>query len=124
MVRQVERKITREEVFAFVQQKYQTKPEYLWKKNPTYAVIRQTANQKWYAIVMNVEKAKLGLTGVGQEDILDVKLPPEIVANLSEFPEFLPAYHMNKTHWLAVRLAKVDQTELFRLLEQSYQLTN
>lgn len=120
----MERKIKREEVFAFVQQTYQTKPEFLWKKNPTYAVLRHSANQKWYAIVMNVEQAKLGLPGAGQEDILDLKLPPETIANLSEFPEFLPAYHMNKTHWLAVRLAKVERAELVALLAQSYQLTS
>ena len=53
---------------------------------------------KWYAIIMDVDKAKLDDRRYGVEDLIDIKLPPETISNLHEFPEFLPAYHMNKTH--------------------------
>lgn len=90
----------RTEVFNYVKEKYQTEPEYLWIKFPRYAVLRHGDNHKWYALIMDVEKNKLGEANIGKEDIMDVKLSPEKVASLSEFSEFLPAYYMNKTHWL------------------------
>ena len=45
-----------QQVFEYVFTQYGTKPEYLWKTHPDYAVLRHADNRKWYAIVMNVEK--------------------------------------------------------------------
>ena len=48
--------ITRKEIFQYVNQKFGTKPEFLWPKFPSYAVFRNANNLKWYALIMMVEK--------------------------------------------------------------------
>lgn len=49
----------REEIFEYVKKQYGTVPEYLWEKSPESAVLWQK-NGKWYAVLMQVEKSKLG----------------------------------------------------------------
>ena len=54
--------MNKEEIFEYVQKQYGTVPEYLWSKLPDSAVLRHK-NGKWYAVIMTVEKSKLGLEG-------------------------------------------------------------
>ena len=60
-----------EEIFNYVQKQYGTVPEYLWSTSPDRAVLRHK-NGKWYAVIMTVEKSKLGLEGKDPVDIMDV----------------------------------------------------
>lgn len=52
----------KEEIYEYVKRQYGTVPEHLWVTNPDSAVLRHN-NGKWYAVIMNVEKSKLGLDG-------------------------------------------------------------
>ena len=54
--------INRKTIFEYVKEKYNTEPEYLWAKYPNYAVLRHKENQKWYAIIMDIEKEKNRIT--------------------------------------------------------------
>lgn len=112
-----------QDVTNYAIEKYHVQPEYLWKKYPSFAVLRHKENRKWFGLVMQVEKAQLGLDGQGKEDILDVKLDPKEVEFRQTSLGFLPAYHMNKTNWLAIRLNQVDPKQVHDLIEASYQLT-
>ncbi len=62
----------REEIFKYVKKQYGTIPEYLWGSSPDSAVLRHK-NGKWYAVIMNVEKSRLGLDGNDMAEIIDVK---------------------------------------------------
>ena len=64
-----------QQVFEYVFTQYGIKPEYLWKTHPDYAVLRHADNRKWYAIVMNVEKSSLGLSGSGKLPVMNVNDP-------------------------------------------------
>ncbi|MDG2962795.1 MmcQ/YjbR family DNA-binding protein [Exercitatus varius] len=112
------------QIFDYVLTQYGSQPEYLWKTYPDYAVLRHQDNRKWYAIVMNVPKAKLGLAGTEAIDVMNVKCSPEILSTFLAQDGFLPAYHMNKSHWLTVRLdGSVDNDTIFFLLNASFDLT-
>ena len=63
-----------DEVMTYVLNKYHVRPEYLWKKYPSYAVLRHVDNRKWFGLVMQVRKQQLGLEGSGSEAIMDIKL--------------------------------------------------
>ena len=116
--------MNRTELFNYIKQTYQTHPEYLWKKFPNYAVFRHQSNNKWYAIVMGVEKSKLGLDGDEKIDILDIKIDPKQAEFLLELPGFLPGYHMNHRTWLTVLLdGKVPDEQIAKLLAASFQAT-
>ncbi|MEE8843083.1 MAG: MmcQ/YjbR family DNA-binding protein [Lentilactobacillus sunkii] len=115
--------MTREEVMAYVLNKYDVQLEYMWKKYPSFAVLRHAQNRKWFGLVMNVEEAQLGLDGHGAEEIIDVKLDPKEVEFRQGTKGFLPAYHMNKNHWIAIRLGQFDSKAICDLIDESYQMT-
>jgi len=116
--------IKRSEIFDYAEKKYNSKPDYPFKKYRHYAVLRHPDNDKWFGLVMNVSRDKLGLEGGGEIDVLDIKCHPVKVDDLKAKPGFRPAYHMNKEHWLtAVLDGSVSKEEIFALLDESYDLT-
>ena len=116
--------IKRSEIFGYALKKYGAKPDYPFKAYRNYAVLRHSDDEKWFGLVMNVPREKLGLEGEGEVDILDIKCHPAKVDDLKAKPGFRPAYHMNKEHWLTVILdGSVSKEEVFALLDESYDLT-
>ncbi len=115
--------MNREDIFKYVREEYNTTPEYLWDKYPLYAVLKQN-NNKWYGIIMNVPKEKLALEGKGEVDIIDIKCSPDMIGSLRLSKGFLPAYHMNKEHWITVLLdGSVEIEKIKQLIDLSYDLT-
>lgn len=114
----------RKKIIKHVEDKYHVKPDYPFEKYPKFAVFRHKENEKWFGLIMNVEKEKLGLDGEKEIDILDVKLEPEIVGSMKEKEGFLSAYHMNKEHWITAKLTgEVKFEEIKKLIEDSFHLT-
>jgi len=112
-----------EEIFEYVKNEYNTIPEYCWDKYPLYAVLKHT-NNKWYGIIMNISKEKLGIEGKDEIDILDVKCPPEMNGGFRQEKGFFPAYHMNKEHWITILLdGSVESEKIKQLINLSYDLT-
>ena len=112
----------REEIFQYVKEQYGTEPEYLWKKDPDSAVLRHK-NGKWYAVIMTVEKSKLGLEGNDLVDIMDVKCDPEMTSMIIQTYGFLPGYHMNKQHWITILLdGSVSEAKTLDFLDMSYDM--
>lgn len=114
----------RDDVFKYVKNKYNTEPEYLWSKHPSYAILRHQENNKWYCAVMNVLNVKLGLEGNGKIDIINVKCEPELSYMLRQESGILPAYHMNKEHWITVILdSHMPKKQIYELIDISYVLS-
>lgn len=116
--------MTREELLRYAAESYGTEPEYPWADDPEAAVLRHSLGRKWYGLVMRLPRRTLGLPGEGKIDVLNLKLDPALVYILREQAGYLPAYHMNKKHWLTVRLdGSVPPGRVKDLLDQSYDLT-
>lgn len=114
----------RSKVLKYVRDKYQTQPDYPWRHHPNYAVLRHAGHRKWYGVVMKVAKSSLGLPGEGQIEVMNLKCRPELIGALRLTPGYLPAYHMNKEHWLTVVLdGTVPEEEIFDLVDLSFTLT-
>lgn len=112
---------TRDTVYQHAADSYGTLPEHLWKPFPLYSVFRRVDNQKWYAIVMDIPKNKLGLSGDERVDVLDVKCSPAAQQQLLKQSGFLPAYHMSRKNWISVLLdGTVDCATVCSLLDDSY----
>ena len=58
----------------YIKKKYGANPEYLWKSYPDYAVFRHADNNKWFAVIMNIEVSKLGLSGTDRVNIINLKV--------------------------------------------------
>ena len=87
-------------------------------------MFRHGGNRKWFALVLDVPRNKLGLTGTQMIDVVNLNCDPILIGSLRGEPGIFPAYHMNKDRWLSVALdgsAADDQIRL--LLEQSYAAT-
>lgn len=116
--------VTRTDILKYVKENYNTKPEHLWEKSPDNVVFRHKHNNKWYAIIMDVQKNKVGLDGNEIIDIINVKCEPDMVNLLKGQTGFYNAYHMNKEHWLTIILnGTVPDNEIYNLIDTSYELT-
>lgn len=114
----------RQDLFAFAKDNFDTIPDYPWIKFPCHAVLRHHKNHKWYGLVMNISKSKLGLQSFERADVLNVKVNPEYSYFLQQKPDIFPAYHMNREHWVSILLnARVSDKEIYLLLQQSFELT-
>lgn len=73
---------------------------------------------------MDVTEDKLGLSGDRLVDALLLKCDPILVGSLRGERGFLPAYHMNKEHWVTVLLdGSVEDGRIYGLIDLSYTLT-
>lgn len=81
---------------------------------------------EWETFVLTVAGKVFGMFGGGSgETLLTVKGDPlENEALRQEFAEVIPGYHVNKKHWVSVRLAhsNLGQDHLAELIEESYTL--
>jgi predicted DNA-binding protein (MmcQ/YjbR family) len=115
--------MNRQALTDYILEQYNVVPNFPWLKYPNYAVFRHS-NKKWFALVMDVPKNKLGLRADGNADIVNLKCDPALVASLLFKPGFFPAYHMNHENWITIILdGTVDDGNIRFLLEQSFVLT-
>ena len=117
--------MNRKELEKHIFNTYEVKPEYPWNKYPTYAVFRRENNQKWFAVIMTINKSKLGIKEDGLIDVVNLKCDANIVPSMWEQQGIYPAYHMNKEHWLTIALdGSVLEDNLKFLLALSFELTD
>lgn len=113
--------LQRERITQYMQDTYGTEAEYLWADSPDSAVFRHPASRKWYAIIMSVLPERLGLAGERALDVMNVKCSAIMIGSLLPTKGFLPAYHMNKSHWISIVLNNsVSDDQITPLLELSY----
>lgn len=111
----------RERMIQHAQDTFGTEAEYLWADAPNYAVLRHSGSKKWYAIIMDVPSSRLGLMVEESVDVMNVKCSTIMIGSLLSEKGFLPAYHMNKNHWISILLNDtVPDEQIFPLLELSY----
>ncbi len=116
--------VTREDLLRYAHENYGTQSEHPWPEYPLSEILRHERNRKWYALITDVSRNKVGLHGDEPIDILNVKCDPDMVLALSSQEGFSRAWHMNKKHWLTVILnGTVTDDEIYRLLDLSYELT-
>ena len=111
----------RERITQHIQDTYGTEAEYLWADSPGNAVFRHPASKKWFAAMMHVLPEKLGFRGEEPLNVMDIKCSTIMIGSLLSTKGFLPAYHMNKNHWISIVLdGSVPDDQIFPLLELSY----
>ena len=116
----VDRKMTE----CYIYEQYGVKAEFPWKKYPEYMVIRHSNNRKWFAVIMNISKRKLGIESDEIADIINIKCNSLMIGSLIMEDGIFPAYHMNKSNWVSVLLDNSCNMENLKLMiDSSYILT-
>ncbi|EKU11846.1 MmcQ/YjbR family DNA-binding protein [Campylobacter showae] len=114
----------RKRVFSYIEEKFGAQGERIFDKHPEFAVFRHAKNQKWFAVFMRVDGGKLGLKSAKELEILNLKCKPDLAAILRDGEQILPAYHMNKKHWISVNLSsKIAPEQVEDLIDLSFELT-
>ena len=81
-----------------------------------WAVLRHTQNKKSYALIFE-----------RQDNVwINVKLEPTFSHMIKEtYSSVVPAYHMNKEHWVSIIAdGSMTDDEIYSLVSVSYDLTN
>lgn len=115
----------RDFVFDYIKKKYKVSPEYPWSKYDSNAVFRHADNNKWFALVMSVQKNKLGLSGDDYVDVVNLKMDDMFFRDIIiQEAGIMPAYHMNKLHWITVLLdGTVAREKVLDLIDMSFMAT-
>ena len=114
----------RKAVFAYAKKTYGIVPDFPFATLPEVPVLRHTDNRKWFALFMALPRQKLRLEGEGEVDVVNLKCPPALSGSARLQPGILPAYHMNREHWITVLLdGSVPLEDILPLVDISYQLT-
>lgn len=116
--------MTRGELEEYIVNNYSAEPDYPWIRYPSNEVFRHVGKKKWFALIMDVQRDKLGLPGKELIDIADFKCDPALISLLLEEKGFFPAYHMNKKNWITAALdGSADDEKIKMLLDMSYNAT-
>ena len=115
----------RQTVFDYIRKKYKVLPEYPWQKYDNNTVFRHPDNKKWFALVMGVQRIKLGIDGDAYVDVVNLKIEDMFYRDLIIREDgIMPAYHMNRKHWITVLLdGTVTDDRVFELIDMSFLAT-
>ena len=116
--------MTRSRLNKFISETYGSVADRPWPGHPTYAVYRHENSRKWFAVIMDIPKSKLGIDGNETVSVVNLKCDPYLSGDLRNGKNIFPAYHMNKEHWITVLLDGSVNAELMQtLLQMSFDLT-
>lgn len=114
----------RKEIEKYINETYDALQEYPWKSNPNYTTFKHSDNKKWFALIMDVPFNRLKIDKEGMVNVINLKCIPEMIGGLRYEKGILPAYHMNKEHWITVLLdGTVTKKRICNLIDLSYDLT-
>ena len=118
-------KSLRTAILKYVKEKYNTRPDYPWKRDPNSAVLRHEDSRKWYGLIMNIQKSRLGLSDDATTDILNVRTDDPMFHDMMIQREgYLPGYHMNRQLWLTILLdGTAPFEEVCGMIDVSYKAT-
>ena len=78
--------MNRTEFYDCAKALFGVEPEYPWPDEPGYAVLRHPDNRKWFAVVMDVPRDKLGLSGTDALTVVNLKGDPLLIGMLHSRP--------------------------------------
>ena len=117
--------MTREEFEALVLDTYGVRADYPFEDDLVTGVFRHESSGKWFALAMQIPEEKLGKCSKMQTDVVNFKCSPEVIESIVGVDRGIyPAYHMNKMHWLTVKLDESGDDMISWLLGISYELTS
>ena len=116
--------MNRSQLESYLADTYSTQGEHLFAKYPSFLVFRHSKNKKWFAVIMDIPRKNLGLSGKGEISVVNLKCDTRLIGSFREEPGIFPGWHMNKAHWVSVALdGTVEDEKIKFLVDMSYELT-
>ena len=117
--------MNRKKTEEYIKNQYGIEPDFPWDGDFVTAVFRHKDNRKWFALIMRVSGDRLGLDTDEPVDCMNLKIDdPMLLDMLIHEKRMIPAYHMNKQHWITVFLdGTVKDKKVTDLIDLSYSVT-
>ncbi len=110
-------------LISHIETTYHALAEHPWEKSPENMIFRDMLSGKWFALIMPVQKEKLGLSGNDYVYVINLKSEPDFIGLIAGTPGYFSGYHMNKQHWLTILLdGTVAFDDICDHIETSYKL--
>ena len=106
-----------------IKERYHEIPDHPFKdphiKN--YGVFRYHGNDKWYGLIMNIDKANLDKNSKDvYVDVINVRIDENNRETILKQKSFYPSYHMNKQKWVSIILDdSVDDEAVMSYIDYS-----
>ena len=111
-------------ITSLINEKYKVSPEFLWEKFPGIGVFRNSKSNKWFGIIMNIDKSKIIPEESGEIEVLNVKLDDDVQKYL-KINGIYPSYHMSKKSWVSIILdGTLSDKDIMNLIDISYNLSS
>ena len=112
------------QIIEYIYQKYGDELEFLWEKFDDTAIWRNKKNQKWYGLLMQISKSKLGLKSEEKVEVIDLRYQKEEIENIVDGKTIFPGYHMNKKSWITIVMDEsISIDNVKELVDNSYELS-
>ena len=113
-----------ERINIYIKEKYNVDPEYPWTDdiNKEHCIYRNKDNDKWFSIIMHVEKGKVTKTSdLNKVYVMNVKIDENKLNQILSMPGFYECYHMNKKQWISIILDdSLDDDIIKEFIDVSY----
>ena len=107
-------------ITKMIKEKYNVSPEFLWEKFSDFGIFRKQDNEKWFAIVMNINKNKFDPNENYEVEIINLKVDNQ-VNELLKLKGIYPGYHSNKKYWISIILDNTfTDEEIMKYIELSF----
>ena len=118
----------RKKIASYIEEQYGVSPEYPWERY-CHAVFRHRDNKKWFALLMDVNYELLDIgdpSKKGKVSVINLKIDDLILRDMLFHEKgIIPAYHMNKAHWISVLLdGTVEEERVRELIDISFSATS
>ena len=94
-------------ITKLIKEKYGESPDFPFtdSKYKHLGVFRYKENQKWYGLVMNINKSVFGKEYKDEcVDVINVRIDENNRDNIVNNKSIFPSYHMNKQKWVSIIL--------------------
>jgi len=110
------------ELIEYVSMQYGRDLEYLWPKFTDNAIWRRADNEKWFGLLMVVNKNKIDHGGdASPVEILGMRCAPDMLDFIVDGKIVFPGWHMNKRHWITIILdGRMKTGQIKKLLDASF----
>ncbi len=116
--------MNRKQLEEYIEETYSAEPEHPWAPETMHTVFRHSNNRKWFAVIMDIPKVKLGIKEDGMISIVNLKCDPVMTGSLLMEKGIHPAYHMNKANWVSAAFdGRAEEDKVKLLVELSFALT-
>lgn len=115
--------MTKQDFLNYCKKTYGTSPDCPFEDDLTTTVVRHSDNRKWYGIIMKVSRRRFGMDSDEMIDVVNMKLPVQMMGSFGRNDGVYPAYHMNKLHWVSVLLPDAYDETIKLLIDVSFEAT-